>query len=37
MYNPLDPGSLAERLTAAGFGSVEVRADEFGWAAHAVR
>ena len=32
-YNPVDPGSLPGRLTAAGFAGVEVRANEFGWAA----
>ncbi|MBI3216582.1 MAG: class I SAM-dependent methyltransferase [Mycobacterium sp.] len=32
-YNPVDPGSLEERLTAAGFTAVVVRTNEFGWAA----
>jgi SAM-dependent methyltransferase len=36
-YNPVDPGSVADRLTAAGFGDVEVRSMEYGWAAHARR
>lgn len=36
-YNPVDPGGVDARLRAAGFGAVEVRANEFGWAAHATR
>jgi SAM-dependent methyltransferase len=36
-YNPVDPDSVAGRLTAAGFGDVEVRSMEYGWAAHARR
>ena len=32
-YNPVDPDSLPQRLTAAGFGDVEVKTNEFGWAA----
>ena len=32
-YNPVDPASLPQRLTAAGFGDVEVKTNEFGWAA----
>lgn len=32
-YNPVDPDSLPARLTAAGFGDVEVRANPYGWAA----
>ena len=36
-YNPVDPGSVADRLAAAGFADVEVRANEYGWAAHARR
>jgi SAM-dependent methyltransferase len=36
-YNPVDPESVAGRLTAAGFGDVEVRSMEYGWAAHARR
>jgi SAM-dependent methyltransferase len=35
VYCPIDPGSLHERLTAAGFEPVTVRHNEFGWAAHA--
>jgi SAM-dependent methyltransferase len=36
-YNPVDPDSVADRLTAAGFGDIEVRSMEYGWAAHARR
>lgn len=36
-YNPVDPGGVEARLRVAGFGAVEVRANEFGWAAHATR
>jgi SAM-dependent methyltransferase len=32
-YNPVDPESLPDRLRAAGFADVEVRANAFGWAA----
>ena len=32
-YNPVDPDGLAPRLEAAGFVSVEVRTNQFGWAA----
>jgi len=32
-YNPVDPASLPQRLTAAGFADVEVKTNEFGWAA----
>ncbi len=31
-YNPVDPSTLPARLTAAGFGDIEVRTNEFGWA-----
>jgi SAM-dependent methyltransferase len=31
-YNPVDPATLHERLTAAGFHDVEVKTNEFGWA-----
>jgi SAM-dependent methyltransferase len=34
-YNPVDPGGLAERLASAGFVDVEVRTNDFGWAATA--
>ncbi len=36
-YNPIDPGTLATRLEAAGFARVEVRTNPFGWAAQARR
>lgn len=36
-YNPVDPASLPARLTAAGFGDIEVKTNEFGWAAIARR
>jgi SAM-dependent methyltransferase len=32
-YNPVDPSSLPVRLAAAGFTDVEVKTNEFGWAA----
>ena len=32
-YNPVDPQTLPERLAAAGFAGVEVKTNEFGWAA----
>jgi len=32
-YNPVDPSGLPARLLAAGFDQVEVRTNEFGWAA----
>jgi ubiquinone/menaquinone biosynthesis C-methylase UbiE len=32
-YNPVDPSSLPSRLAAAGFEHVNVRTNEFGWAA----
>jgi SAM-dependent methyltransferase len=35
VYNPIDPDAVAGRLTTAGFGTVDVRANEYGWAAHA--
>jgi SAM-dependent methyltransferase len=31
-YNPVDPGGLDDRLKAAGFTSVDLRTNEFGWA-----
>lgn len=36
-YNPVDPDTVADRLTAAGFATIEVRANDHGWAAHARR
>jgi SAM-dependent methyltransferase len=32
-YNPVDPATLPSRLSAAGFGAVEVKTNEYGWAA----
>ena len=32
-YNPVDPSTLPTRLAAAGFTDVDVRTNEFGWAA----
>jgi ubiquinone/menaquinone biosynthesis C-methylase UbiE len=32
-YNPVDPASLRERLTTAGFDDVQVKTNDFGWAA----
>lgn len=32
-YNPVDPTGLRERLRAAGFADVEVKTNQFGWAA----
>ncbi|HWE66848.1 MAG TPA: class I SAM-dependent methyltransferase [Acidimicrobiales bacterium] len=37
VYNPVDPATLSGRLLTAGFAEVEVRSNEFGWAAHARR
>lgn len=37
VYNPIDPATLENRLLDAGYASVEVRSNDFGWAAHAVR
>ncbi len=37
IYNPVDPKTVEGRMRAAGFDSVAVRFNEFGWAAHAVR
>jgi ubiquinone/menaquinone biosynthesis C-methylase UbiE len=36
-YHPVDPDSLPERLTNAGFSGAEIRTNEYGWAAHAWR
>ena len=36
-YNPVDPAGVEARLGAAGFATVEVRSNDFGWAAHARR
>jgi SAM-dependent methyltransferase len=32
-YEPLDPDGVAARLECSGFADVEVRTNEFGWAA----
>ena len=32
-YNPVDPATLRERLAAAGFNDVQVKTNEYGWAA----
>ena len=37
IYNPVDPRSVEQRLSGAGFTSVDVRSNDFGWAAHATR
>lgn len=37
VYNPVEPDTLEGRLGAAGFQAVEVRSNQFGWAAHATR
>jgi predicted methyltransferase len=37
VYNPIDPTSVHARLRSAGFAMVEVRSNDFGWAAHATR
>jgi SAM-dependent methyltransferase len=36
-YNPVDPASLPDRLTAAGFERVDVRTNPYGWAVIAHR
>jgi ubiquinone/menaquinone biosynthesis C-methylase UbiE len=36
-YNPVDPAGIADRLAAAGFERINVRTNEFGWAAIAHR
>jgi ubiquinone/menaquinone biosynthesis C-methylase UbiE len=36
IYNPIDPGALADRLRGAGFGEVEVHTNEYGWTARAL-
>jgi SAM-dependent methyltransferase len=35
IYNPVDPATVEARLIAAGFETVEVRANEIGWTARA--
>jgi SAM-dependent methyltransferase len=36
-YNPVDPDGLPGRLVAAGFADVEIKTNQFGWAAAARR
>jgi ubiquinone/menaquinone biosynthesis C-methylase UbiE len=36
-YNPVDPASLPDRLTAAGFEGIDVRTTDYGWAVIAHR
>lgn len=36
-YNPVDPAGVEARLVTARFAEAEVRFNDFGWAAHAVR
>ena len=36
-YNPVDPATLADRLTAAGFERIAVRTNPYGWAVLAYR
>jgi ubiquinone/menaquinone biosynthesis C-methylase UbiE len=36
-YNPVDPGTLSSRLSAAGFADLEIKENEFGWAAVATK
>jgi SAM-dependent methyltransferase len=37
VYNPVDPSTLADRLTAIGYVDVDVRANPYAWACHARR
>ena len=37
IYNPVDPTTLEDRLGAAGFTAVEVKANEYAWAVRASR
>jgi SAM-dependent methyltransferase len=36
-YNPVDPDSLAQRLTRVGFAPVQVKTNPFGWAGQALK
>ena len=36
-YNPIDPDQLPDRLVSVGFRGVEVKTNEFGWAAMACK
>lgn len=35
VYNPVDPATVADRLRGAGFSRIDMRSNDFGWAAHA--
>jgi SAM-dependent methyltransferase len=35
VYNPVDPATVEPRLATAGFSSIEVRVNDFGWTARA--
>ena len=37
VYNPVEPATVARRLEAAGFHTVDVKSHELGWAATAIR
>jgi SAM-dependent methyltransferase len=37
IYNPIDPGTLEDRLTTAGYVGIEVRANPYAWRIHARR
>jgi ubiquinone/menaquinone biosynthesis C-methylase UbiE len=37
VYNPVDPITVETRFLAAGFAEVDVRSNQFGWAAHGTR
>ncbi len=37
IYNPIDPATLGDRLSAIGFSDVIVRVNPYGWACHARR
>jgi SAM-dependent methyltransferase len=37
VYNPVDPETLTDRLTAIGYADVEVRSNPYAWACHARR
>jgi ubiquinone/menaquinone biosynthesis C-methylase UbiE len=35
-YEPIDPATLTDRLTGAGFGAIDVEVNDYGWAARAL-
>jgi ubiquinone/menaquinone biosynthesis C-methylase UbiE len=37
VYNPVDPSTVESRFLAAGFAEVDVRSNQYGWAAHGTR